>query len=663
VSKGRILVVEDEPTIRANLVRLLTLEGFEVGAAENGLQGLALARTFRPAVVISDVGMPELDGYGMLEQLRADPSTASIPLIFLSARAERADMRRGMSLGADDYVTKPVSREELLEALTARIRRSADHERQASRSLSSGWMDLRQDLSAPAENSTCQVSVLFADVRNFTTFSERLEAAEVADMLNAYYHEACEPLIEHGGRIVRFLGDGVMAVFMGNEGSDGAPRSARRALRAALRMVLAAKEFGESVQKRFAGRGLPQFAIGVGVHTGEVALTRLGSRQQAELTVIGDTVNIAARLEARTKDMGWSVIASEVTVQLAGSTVRTGARAVVPLKGRSAPVQAIEVLGLAEDDDETLIIAPHVAEKIRAALESNAQAAARALTLHRAKTLDMDAVAATTHVSIRGYRLLRRIGSGGMCEVFLAARDSDGAELVLKVLGTRLEREPELLNRFIKEYALLTQIEHPNVVRIYDQGFTDEHAFIAMEYFSEGDIRSRMGGPLAPEDALSIGLQLARALVQIHAQGIIHRDLKPENLMLRKDGSIALADFGIAKHLGDDLAQTRHGQIVGTPFYMSPEQAGGRTVTTQSDLYSLGVILYELFMGARPFDAENLEMLMSHHLFTPAPPLPPALAEYRELVARLMEKEPSKRFASAADVVSYIGERWPQAGA
>lgn len=655
----RILVVEDDPTIRSNIARLLQLEDFTVITAENGAEGLARARAEKPDLVLSDAMMPILDGYGLLEQLRADPQTATTPFIFLTAKTEKVDMRRGMNLGADDFLTKPVTREDLLEAITARLRRVAQQDQRAH-SLGGGWMDLRASDTGqlPLDNSTCRVSVLFADVRNFTTLSERLPAPAVAELLNAYFREACDPLIEHGGRIVRFVGDGVMAVFM-DDGSDGGPhRSARRALRAALRMVLAAQNFRSWIEERHAGTELPEFAIGVGVHSGEVALTLLGSRQQSEFTIIGDTVNIAARLEAKTKDLGWSVIASDTTVDLAGPALRTGRRAVVPLKGRSAPVHAHEIVGLSEDIHDTLIIAPDAAGRIREALEQNARAASAAAVL-RGNTLEMDAAEAASHIFIRGYRILRRIGSGGMSEVFLARRESDDQELVLKVLDTRVNQEPQLLNRFIQEFALLSRIDHPNVVRIFDQGFTDEHVYIAMEYFPGGDIKRRMAAGFEALQSVGIGLQLAQALAQVHALGIVHRDLKPENLMLRGDGSIALADFGIAKHLTSDLAQTRHGQVVGTPFYMSPEQAMGQTVTAKSDLYSLGVLLFELLSGQRPYMADNIEALMSHHMFTPVPDLPADLADYQELVNRLMEKEPAKRFDSADDVVHFIRTRWP----
>lgn len=327
----RILVAEDETAIRNNIVSLLRMEGFEVLEASNGRIAMAMALEHLPELVLSDVMMPELDGLGLLELLRANPLTASIPLIFLSARTERADRRRGMNLGADDYLGKPFTRDELLEAVGARLKRH----------------------QAPAK--------------------------------------------------------------------------------------------------------------------------------------------------------------SAVT------------------------------------------------------LNTTPSAGGLAASKHRSP------------VAVKGYRILRKIGSGGMSEVFLALRESDQRELALKVLDTAINDDGALLNRFIQEYALLAQIDHPNVARIFDQGITDTHAFLSMEYFIRGDIKQRISAGLTQHEALGVTVQVALALAQIHALGIVHRDVKPDNLMMRRDGTVALIDFGVAKHADHAMGHTLHGEIVGSPYYLSPEQAAGRS--------------------------------------------------------------------------------------
>jgi serine/threonine protein kinase len=273
-------------------------------------------------------------------------------------------------------------------------------------------------------------------------------------------------------------------------------------------------------------------------------------------------------------------------------------------------------------------------------------------------------LAASTHrppVAVKGYRILRKIGSGGMSEVYLALRESDQRELALKVLDTAINDDGALLNRFIQEYALLAQIDHPNVARIFDQGITDTHAFLSMEYFIRGDIKQRIAAGLTHHEALGVTVQVALALAQIHALGIVHRDVKPDNLMMRRDGTVALIDFGIAKNADHAMGHTLHGEIVGSPYYLSPEQAAGRPVSAASDIYCLGVIFHEMLTGQRPYTADRMEVLLAQHLFSPPPRLAPQHSEMQDLLDRMMHKDPALRMGTAQAVVKYITERWPLA--
>ncbi len=193
------------------------------------------------------------------------------------------------------------------------------------------------------------LTVLFSDIRNFTTISERLDAHEVVEMLNTYFERACAPLLAEGGSIDKFIGDAVMVEF-------GSPLPvadhARRAVRAALALAGVAQEFTGWMHQRFAGRDLPEFAIGIGLHSGEAVIGNIGSPARMEFTAIGDTVNLASRLEGMTKPLGCVILASEETLAAAGPTVRCGRSETIQVKGRAAPVRVFEVLGMEQQGEQ-----------------------------------------------------------------------------------------------------------------------------------------------------------------------------------------------------------------------------------------------------------------------------------------------------------------------
>lgn len=255
-------------------------------------------------------------------------------------------------------------------------------------------------------------------------------------------------------------------------------------------------------------------------------------------------------------------------------------------------------------------------------------------------------------LSVEGYRILRKLGQGGMSRVFLAEHLASRSERVLKIVPISDSDEGEIVQRFIHEFALVSGIDHPNVARIYDQGFTDDYAYIAMEYFPGGDLRAMIGDGMPPELGLAVLLQVAGGLSAIHQQGIIHRDMKPDNVMVRSDGMLAIADFGIAKKPMAQLSQTQHGEVFGTPYYLSPEQATSGIVDERSDLYSLGVMFYEILTGTKPYRASDIEGLLYQHLNAPVPRLPDHLARLQPLLDRAMAKDPDMRFASAEELVA-----------
>jgi serine/threonine-protein kinase PpkA len=672
-AEKKVLVIEDEAGIRNNILLMLKIERFAAVGAENGRVGLDLARRNPPDLILCDVNMPEMDGFSVLETLRGEPSFADTPFVFLTALDDRASQRRGMNLGADDYLTKPFTRDELMAAVNARLRKhESSSQALAARLLTKAaslrdkfrdrfvgedaWGPLLDVDPAETTGKIADATILFSDIRNFTTFSERLTAAEIAEFLNAYLQQACTPVLACGGRIMKFLGDGVMALF---EPAPGEPDGlhAKRALRASLAMQLASRAFRDWIQQRHPSRGLPDFSIGVGLHSGEILLCVVGTAGQGEFTVLGDTVNIASRLEGQTKELGWAVVASDTTVAAAGAGVNVGAHQPVQLRGRSAPTLVHEVIGV--EADTATDAAVELPAEMREALAANSQLAADAAKAALAITLrEIAGAAGGKTVSVRGYSVRSKIGQGGSSTVYLAERESDRQQVVLKILNLALGSYEALVQRFIREFDIISAIDHPNVVKIYDRGFSEELAYIAMEYFPGGTLADIIETRLSARQALSLLAQAAAGLREIHNHGIVHRDVKPANLMARTDGTIALVDFGIAKRLGEDLGRTMHGEVFGTPYYISPEQTEAQPATARSDLYALGVIFYEMLLRRRPFEADGVAEVLALHTRAPRPVLPQHLSECQGLLDGMLAVDPKDRYASADALLHAIDEVW-----
>jgi serine/threonine-protein kinase PpkA len=245
---------------------------------------------------------------------------------------------------------------------------------------------------------------------------------------------------------------------------------------------------------------------------------------------------------------------------------------------------------------------------------------------------------------VPGYELKKFLGCGGAADVFLAVDRKHSRLVAVKILARRRFAETVAVKRFIKEAQTISSLNHPNIVRIYETGRTPELRFMAMEFFPES-LKRRMQerDHLVPDEALAIVNQVATALFYAHARGFIHRDVKPDNIMFRPDGTPVLLDFGIARVLESTTQLTRSGMAMGTPRYMSPEQLNAKRVDGRSDIYSLGVVLYEMLSGQPPFKGSQTMAVIMKHVTEPIPRLREELAAYQSLIDRLMAKEKSKR--------------------
>jgi len=265
-----------------------------------------------------------------------------------------------------------------------------------------------------------------------------------------------------------------------------------------------------------------------------------------------------------------------------------------------------------------------------------------------------------SRLRIPGVRVLRLIGEGGMSRVYLASREGDDDPLVVKLLRSEVMQDRTALARFMEEYELVERIQSRHVAHIEGHGVSEDYAYLVMEFFDGGDLSKRLGGrAIPPEEALRIFRELMFALGDIHEQGILHRDLKPQNLMFRADGSLAIVDFGIAKHI-DAKDRTSHGEVLGTPRYMSPEQVSGRALDLRTDIYSAGVLLYQMLTGQHLFDGETAVEVALHHLNTPPSPLPEPLHAYQRLLDKLLEKDRDARFRNADEVIGFLSRKFYQ---
>jgi serine/threonine protein kinase len=266
-----------------------------------------------------------------------------------------------------------------------------------------------------------------------------------------------------------------------------------------------------------------------------------------------------------------------------------------------------------------------------------------------------DAEAVLRLAGIQGFTPVKALGSGATANVCLCERGPEKQQVVLKVLKSEGSGDSDLLARFVQEYFAASSIDSPYVAKVFEHGFTESHAYIVMEYFPAGDLRARIqrDRPGVEESFLIVGSILS-ALVSVHEAGIIHRDLKPANVMFRDDGTIALVDFGSARRDADPVAKTLAGVVIGTPYYLSPEQALGGTADERSDLYSVGVMLYELLTGQRMYAAGTLVALFEMHKKAPIPKLPANLERHQRFVERLVAKNPDERYKNAAEALAAL---------
>jgi CheY-like chemotaxis protein/class 3 adenylate cyclase len=367
-----IVVIEDDAGTRMLVTQVLKKEGHEVMAAEDGLKGLELIREFRPDVVVSDIQMPNLDGFEVLDRVRNDDALATTAVILLTSLQDRTHMRQGMTTGADDYLTKPFAPQELREAVNAQLNKlsRADamraqvvdkavrialteqaqkisdlYETRLARSLSQQWPE-----TGPVRDGDrfASATVLFADMRDYGMWTQRLSGAELSDIVRRLYSSVGDTVYLFGAHYMQFVGDGMLCVFV-DANDTHSVNHGLRAMRAALGLADATKRIDAYVRQHFAGQDLPNFSLGVALHSGPVAFAGLDGLigRSGQTTPVGDTVAVALKLFQGEPALDWTIAASVQAARLVTGAVRTGRRALVDVAGRGRPLDTVEIVGLA----------------------------------------------------------------------------------------------------------------------------------------------------------------------------------------------------------------------------------------------------------------------------------------------------------------------------
>jgi class 3 adenylate cyclase len=488
-----------------------------------------------------------------------------------------------------------------------------------------------------AEEEGPIATFLYARISQFGAACQALGGAELTGFVNEVRRVLSASSVKLGGEIAQRRPDSILCVFSHNP-EDRIPTHAKRALHAAVLTVQEAMLLAARVRAPLEAAGAQPMSIAIGVHLGPGDVTPRTNTAERMVHATGEAVEIARVLEGVASSLHWGVVASAATRQAAGTRVESGRSGSLALPDETF-LEVTEIAGLVARPGSTT--PPSHYEAIRESLLRNQQASRAGAS-----------GGPTGHLLLEDYRLLRKIGEGGIASVYLAQPIAGGPTQVLKVLPLDGPDGQMGLQRFMQEYALLAGIDHPNVARFHRQGFSVGSAFIAMEYFPLGDLRARMRRPLDAAVAVYYLRQIASGLDAIHRSGIVHRDLKPDNVMVRQNGIVALTDFGVAKQVSMQITDTGDGEVVGTPYYLSPEQALGRPVDCRADLYSLGVLLFEMLTGSKPYYGKTAEELLRLHVEAPVPTLPPRHQRFQPLVDRLMAKAPEHRYATAAEVLA-----------
>ena len=260
-------------------------------------------------------------------------------------------------------------------------------------------------------------------------------------------------------------------------------------------------------------------------------------------------------------------------------------------------------------------------------------------------------------IQINGYQIIDTLGHGGMATVYLAIQESFERKVAIKVMAEQLSADPTFRDRFLQEAKIVSRLIHPNIVTVYDVGVINNHHYLSMEYIEGVDLKEKLHS-ISLFHLIKVIKEVALALDYAGRKGYVHRDIKPENVMVNnEDGRAVLMDFGIAKAFDSISEMTQTGTAIGTPYYMSPEQAKGKEVDWRSDIYSLGIVFFQVLTGQLPYQGDSAVAVGIMHLTDPIPKLPEYLQTvFQPIIDKLMAKAPDERYQNGEDIIRKLNE-------
>jgi serine/threonine-protein kinase PpkA len=633
---SRILVVDDSPDIRQLIRTYLQADGHVARLATDGQSGLEAAMMDLPDLIISDVRMPFMDGFGLLDAVRADRRMANVSFMMMTAYNSPEILAKALRAGVNEFISKPFDRVELMKMVGQALRAQGM---------------LAPPMPAPAAPRAAgrpdvPAAVIFTETCGLEVLNDALRPGEVAELLARFAADSDAAARREGGTFMRLDDRRFAAVFEDSPGS-GAGASAAKAMRAALTMVLAAQRLKPWTASRFPGRHVPELAVALGVHCGSV--------QMLPGAAAGPTVDLAAFLARSSPALRWSIAASREVATAAGLAFLPGRDAKLTMAKRE--LAAVEVKGLGRREDLSPEMA-RIAPLVEAAVNRNAGLVgfAQALTRTRGSAPRPDAPAAEAPAGdlVPAYSSIRKLSDNGIVAVSLGQPVRGGAPVVVKTILIGDEKKRPQLKRFVDAYAALADVDHPAVARGMAQGLTATHAYVAQEYCPAGDLRNLIADGMSGDEAMKLLLRVAGGLKAAHQRGVVHGDLEPSNILFRADGSVAITDFSLAIITEYAMGEAGAGVVLRSPDYMSPELINGAAPDMRSDLYSLGLLLHEMLTRQRAYASADLSKVLMDHLTAPVPRLPAPLERYQPLLDKLMAKQRDQRFGTVTEAIQFM---------